>query len=104
MASFLQKLFGEKKNSKDEAKERLKLVLIHDRASLSPGMVEDLRRDLIGVISKCDLMPENREVCERQLEKTGVRKPYFAVSVPGDRGVTELKRYLLELKERKGLT
>ena len=35
MASFLQKLFGEKKNSKDEAKERLKLVLIHDRASLS---------------------------------------------------------------------
>ena len=52
MASFLQKLFGEKKNSKDEAKELLKLVLIHDRASLSPGMVEELRKDLIGVISK----------------------------------------------------
>ncbi len=52
MASFLQKLFGDKKNSKDAAKERLKLVLIHDRASLSPGMVEELRRDLIQVISK----------------------------------------------------
>lgn len=52
MASLLQKLFGDKKNSKDAAKERLKLVLIHDRASLSPGMVEDLRRDLIQVISK----------------------------------------------------
>ena len=25
---------------------------------------------VIGVISKCDLMPENREICERQLEKT----------------------------------
>ena len=52
MASLLQKLFGDKKNSKDAAKERLKLVLIHDRASLSPGMVEELRRDLIQVISK----------------------------------------------------
>jgi len=59
MASFLQKIFGDKKNSKDAAKERLKLVLIHDRASLSPGMVEDLRRDLIGVISKYMEFDEN---------------------------------------------
>ena len=52
MAGLLQKLFGDKKNSKDIAKERLQLVLIHDRASLSPGMVDDLRKDLIEVISK----------------------------------------------------
>lgn len=52
MAGLLQKLFGDKKNSKDTAKERLKLVLIHDRASLSPGLVEELRQDLIAVISK----------------------------------------------------
>ena len=49
-------------------------------------------------------MPENREICERQLEKTGVSQPYFAVSVPEGIGVEKLKRYLLELKERKGLT
>ena len=52
MSSMLQRLFGDKKNSKDMAKERLKLVLIHDRASLSPGLIEDLRKDLIAVISK----------------------------------------------------
>ena len=52
MAGLLQKLFGDKKNSKDIAKERLQLVLIHDLASLSPGMVDDLRKDLIEVISK----------------------------------------------------
>ena len=52
MAVLLQKIFGDKKSSKDVAKERLQLVLIHDRASLSPGMVEDLRKDLIEVISK----------------------------------------------------
>lgn len=52
MASFLQRLFGNEKASKEMAKDRLKLVLIHDRASMSPTMMEDLRRDLIEVISK----------------------------------------------------
>ena len=52
MAGLLQKIFGDKKSSKEVAKERLQLVLIHYRASLSPGMVEDLRKDLIEVISK----------------------------------------------------
>ena len=52
MAGFLDKLFGGSKNSKDVAKDRLKLVLIHDRASLSPTMMENLRKDLVQVISK----------------------------------------------------
>ena len=52
MASFLQRLFGGEKASKELAKDRLKLVLIHDRASLSPAMMDDLRRDLVEVISK----------------------------------------------------
>ena len=30
----------------------MKLVLIHDRASLSPAMMDNLRRDLVEVISK----------------------------------------------------
>ena len=52
MAGFLDKLFGGSKNSKDVAKDRLKLVFIHDRASLSPTMMENLRKDLVQVISK----------------------------------------------------
>lgn len=52
MASFLQKLFGTEKASKELAKDRLKLVLIHDRASMSPDMMDDLRRDLVEVISR----------------------------------------------------
>ena len=59
MAGLLQIIFGDKKNSKDMAKERLKLVLIHDRASLSPGLVDDLRRDLIEVISKYMVINED---------------------------------------------
>lgn len=52
MANFLQRLLGGEKNSKDMAKDRLKLVLIQDRANMSPTMIEDLRKDLIHVISK----------------------------------------------------
>ena len=51
MAS-LQRIFGSEKASKELAKDRLKLVLIHDRASLSPAMMDNLRRDLVEVISK----------------------------------------------------
>jgi cell division topological specificity factor len=34
------------------AKERLQLVLIHDRADLPPGVMEDLRDEIIQVISR----------------------------------------------------
>lgn len=45
---------GRKKNSSNVAKERLKLVLIHDRAGTSPSsdIMEMMKRDIIKVISK----------------------------------------------------
>lgn len=52
MLEFLGKIFGGSEGSKTKAKERLRLVLVHDRASLSPGLVAALKEDLIEVISK----------------------------------------------------
>ena len=49
LARLLQMIKKEK--SKDTAKKRLQLGLIHDRTDISPEMMENLRRDLIGVIS-----------------------------------------------------
>ncbi|AUS97701.1 cell division topological specificity factor MinE [Clostridium thermosuccinogenes] len=46
----LSKLFGRSKNSKDVAKERLKLVLIHDRANVSPEFLEMVKGEIIKVI------------------------------------------------------
>jgi len=37
--------------SKNVAKERLRLVLVHDRANVSPQLLQDLKADLIKVIS-----------------------------------------------------
>lgn len=47
--SFFNK---EEKKSKNVAKDRLNLVLIHDRAMLSSGMLEQMKDDIIAVISK----------------------------------------------------
>ena len=52
MFEFIGKLLGGSEGSKNKAKERLRLVLVHDRASLSPGLVEALKEELIQVISK----------------------------------------------------
>lgn len=52
MDNFLEKLFGKEKKSANTAKERLKLVLIHDRTDITPGQLNSLKNELIDVISK----------------------------------------------------
>lgn len=48
--SSLNKLLG-RENTGQTAKRRLQLVLIHDRSDISPELMENLRKDLINVIS-----------------------------------------------------
>jgi cell division topological specificity factor len=48
---FFDRLFG-KKNSAESAKERLQLVLIHDRTDLTPAVLDSLKDDLIAAISR----------------------------------------------------
>jgi cell division topological specificity factor len=52
MASWLERIMGSKNKSADQAKERLKFVLIHDRTDLSPQALEDMKNDIIEVISR----------------------------------------------------
>lgn len=49
--SFFDRLFG-KKSSANDAKERLQLVLIHDRTDLTPAELDSLKDDLIETISR----------------------------------------------------
>ena len=44
--------FFKKKNSGDVAKDRLKLLLVSDRADCSPDVMEAIKNDIIQVISK----------------------------------------------------
>jgi cell division topological specificity factor len=53
MLDFINKIFGKDSgDSKNVAKERLRLVLVHDRANVSPEVINALKNDLISVISK----------------------------------------------------
>ncbi len=52
MAGWLDRLMGGKDKSADNAKERLKLVLIHDRTDLTPQSLVAMKNDLIEVISR----------------------------------------------------
>ena len=44
-------LFSKKSSTKDIARDRLKLVLTHDRANCSPQLLEMIRADILKVIS-----------------------------------------------------
>jgi cell division topological specificity factor len=52
MPGFLDRVFGREPKSAQQAKERLKLVLVHDRTDISPGALEVLKDDLIATISR----------------------------------------------------
>jgi len=52
MSTFFDRLLGRNRKSAHQAKERLKLVLIHDRTDINPGMLEILKDELIAVISR----------------------------------------------------
>ena len=55
MASFFSFLIGEKKKTANVARERLQIILAHERSGQSghePDYLPALQRDLIAVISK----------------------------------------------------
>ncbi len=53
MFELITRIFGkENSSSKDIARERLRLVLVHDRSTVSPEIINLLRDDLIQVIQK----------------------------------------------------
>lgn len=51
MLAYFKRLFG-REDSRQTAKDRLHLVLVHDRTNLSPQVMESLKEELIAVISK----------------------------------------------------
>ena len=55
LSGMINRFFGrdaEAEASKSVAKERLRLVLVHDRLDISETMMENLREDLIATIGR----------------------------------------------------
>ncbi len=68
--SWIGQLFGKKEKSGSVAKQRLQMVLIHDRSDVSPGLLAEIKDDIIKVIAKrLAIDPENVEINLTQTER-----------------------------------
>ena len=64
--------FFKKKTSGDIAKDRLKLLLVSDRANCSPDIMEMIKNDIIQVISKyMEIDAEGLDIQITQTESDG---------------------------------
>ena len=50
--SLLERLLGRQEKSKSVAKDRLRLVLMHDRADIPPAMMEQLRTEMMQLLNR----------------------------------------------------
>ena len=77
--------FFRKKSSGDVAKDRLKLLLISDRANCSPEIMELIKNDIIKVISKyMEIDCEGLDIQITQTESEGEngRVPALCANIP----------------------
>ena len=64
--------FFRKKSSSNVAKDRLKMVLVSDRANCSPDVMENIKNDIIQVISKyMEIDAEGLDIQITQTESDG---------------------------------
>ncbi len=74
-----------KKSSGDVAKDRLKLLLVSDRANCSPEMMEMIKNDIIQVISKymdIDTDSLNIQITETESDANNGTVPALFANIP----------------------
>jgi len=71
--------FKGKNKSASAAKERLQLVLIHDRTDLSPRVMEDMRDEIIEVISRH--VNVDKEAVQIKVQQDG-REQFLLAEIP----------------------
>lgn len=66
-----------------------------------PGFAKVFRCQVIGVITKSDLVPENAILCRQQLKRMGICEPYFSVCIEENESIGALKDHLLNKETRE---
>ena len=75
-------------SARSDAKNRLRLVLMHDRTQLSPAMLEQMRDDMVEVISK--YVEIDKEALEVNLESDESNTIALVANIPVLRTRTSL--------------
>ncbi|MGP1433001.1 MAG: cell division topological specificity factor MinE [Catonella sp.] len=77
--------FFRKKSSGQQAVDRLKLVLVSDRANCSPEIMEQIKNDIIQVISKyveIDVEGLDIKIAQTESETNNVSVPAIFANIP----------------------
>lgn len=70
-----------KSNSGEIARGRLKLLLVSDQACVSPGLIDLIKDDMIGVLSRyAEVDPGGFDIRLTRMESAGTREPVPALS------------------------
>ena len=78
------KSFSNKQTPKEVAKDRLKLILIHDRGEIAPNIIEKIREEILEVISKyIDIEVEDVEISvNRTDDEEGANTSALIANIP----------------------
>lgn len=70
-----------KSNSGEIARNRLKLLLVSDQAGVSPGLIDLIKDDMIGVLSRyAEIDSGQLDLKVTRMESAGAREPIPALS------------------------
>ena len=78
------KSLNNKPTPKEVAKDRLKLILIHDRGEIAPNIIEKIREEILEVISKyIDIQVEDVEISvNRTDDEEGANTSALIANIP----------------------
>lgn len=77
------KIFNKPQKSKDMAKDRLKMVLVHDRAGVSPALLENIKDEIMQVLRKyMDVSAGDFQFNLTQVDGEDGRVPALVANIP----------------------
>ena len=91
LKEFIDKLLRRQPASAETAKERLQLVLAHDRSDLNPELLEQMRREILEVVARYveidleegDVSPETEDRVTALVANLPIRRPIAQPSKGG---------------------